>query len=498
MLDKLIDGMKKAADIIVSTFGPMGKKVFIGENADRGWTDRFTRDGITVARHVVPFFQDKAEQAGARLLVDVATKMHKRVGDGTTSVCALVWALIEYRVSSITANSLKSWASWCVARIEEEAKKYPVTLEILRSLAITAANNRADIGTMIAELVYKLGKDSFVKAQVSTTGQTHTDIVLGYHIEGGAFIPQFLGGQVARYLHKPFLLIIDEKLSDYKKLLPVYDAYKKEAGDSGRPLVIIASDIEGDALRFILTNLISPQQGGKPVPVFVIRAPESTNAFRRYTMLCDIAECVGCDHYSGYRGSSFSMFKTVHKKFGECEAIEITGTDARLMFSKDKDAHIIEYAGSIQDPDEEFLKQRRAKMTTGVGVIHIGGYSESEFNYLNDVIEDCVLATQSAMKHGVVPGGAYMTSLLANEMPEEFTDYISALNAIENCLLYNAGLSEDGSQFKEGFVFDILQAKHIPVAESPIFDAAMVHIASVQNAASLLSEVFDTEQTIIL
>ena len=522
-VDHIIEGIMEAAEVVISTMGPSGKRVGL-KKAD---SIEFSRDGVSVARELQGSFRPptpgwEIKNMGVQFLVDACNQTVRKGGDGTTTTAALVSGLLksfeDFKGVELNqlANNLKESANTLVGILEEMSKE--PTKEQLINLAIVSANNNEKLGTMIGELIWELGGDSFIEPVIAMGEETRTDIRKGYEIDEGFLVPQYLetpegmpGVQKTAtgvILNNPHVLIVEERISDYKKqLIPFYKAFQDTAKkvEGGivyeRPMMIICGDVEGEALRFVMRNLLQNR-----IPVFLVKSPRS--GMQRYSMLKDIQAAVGAKRvYSKHQGTNIADFKGIDD-LGSVLRAEIT-LDKTIMVTDDKNrlavtnriAHINE-----QEEDDDFRKLRISKLDKGVGVIYIGGFTRAEFNYNNEVIEDCVLGTQSAMKHGVVIGAGKALQYCSAKMLAEAEGLSEADSMLFNAcfvpfesILVNAGFGEKFIHDLHGkdAVFNVLTKEEESFEDTQILDSFEVVRDALLNAASLVSEIIRTDYVIV-
>ncbi len=456
----LIGAVKSACEVIKSTMGPGGRKVSIPGG--------FTRDGVTVARQLPSQFTGISRR-GVAALVDAADKTVKSAGDGTTTTCVLVEAMLNH-----FDPALKQWTEEVIQKLI--ANSIPITKELLRKMAVISANNNEEIGGMIADLIWELGPESLVKSDYAMDGITRTEIKKGYNLNSGLLVPMFLSyrhqnefvvnnGNVI-YLHRPYVVFIEEQVDDYKHLLPILKAYTA-IGD-GRPLLIVAGDISGGALQLVVKNTVE-----RGVPIFIVKSPYAGNT--RYNVMKDLAVATGAAKVmSKYQGNNLSSFKGAHE-FGSLELAELSRTDARFMLP---DIDISEYVSQVALSGDDDAQERVSKLTKGVGLIHIGGFTEHERKVLSDLVEDCVLACQSAFKYGVSVGGGYA---YANIDPCNNEVLLSVAKTIAENV---------GSVYlhSEGFVFNAHTGGYDLIEATEIFDSTAVLVEALKSATSLVWE----------
>lgn len=501
----VVQGAKECADIIASTMGPLGRKVLIVT----GGSPSFTRDGVTVCKNLTMSMPEGPKANGARLLYDVANRVVKQVGDGTTTVCVLVreglsFIQNEEKITPKYLLNIKAIAAEATSLFSKFSEQ--VDPPKLLSLAVAAANNNQPLGEMISNLVWKLGKDSHIIGKSSMNNKTFTDIQKGYLFNQGAYIPNFLGGRPSIALNNPYLLFLDEKVMDYKKIIPIYKAYQELAQQDPGPLVIVATDIDGEVLRFILANATREEN---PVPVCVVRSPSIDAVDERIITLLDLQISTGASTiFSPYSGARLDQFNKYAKTaFGRAESIHIGASDTRIVHGTAANGRLEDLLRGIrrdlQEATEkgdqeraEKLKGRIARLSAGIGVIYIGGGTESELSYMNDVVEDCVRACQSAMQAGVVIGAGYIYDLVANtlEMSHGPNAISEMLKGVRRQITLNAGIHYN--DFRPGLATDIMTGQDMPIEQLNVYDPVDIPRAALDAAVSLITEIAQTDNVI--
>ncbi len=496
----------KYASIVAETMGPKGRKVLISE----GGKVYFTRDGVTVCKKLTSSVPEGMDANAVRLLYDASTQVVSKVGDGTTTVCVLVRGALKAIAKSTQEfheipEKIKEQVFFAKTKIKELAKD--ATKDSLVNVAVAAANNNVVLGKMIAELIFGLGKDSYVIAKQSRTIDTHVDIQKGYAYKGGAYIENFLAGKASMILHNPYLLFLDEKVLSYKTMVPVYNAYREAVKKGGAgPLVIVATDIDGEVLRFILANA---SRESDPIPVYVVKSPYLNEVDKRITTLLDLKLVSGAATiFSPYEGARIANFqKYGATAFGRAESIHFSESETRIVHgfeSRIKAESLIsdieKEIETTEDPERILLlKERLSKLSSGVGIVYLGGATQAEQSYVADVVEDCVRACQAAMQGGVVPGAGYTADFIADALDREYTESQSilatALRDIRYQIMLNAKMQY--THFVPGQTFNVQSGKWIEVESTDVYDPAAVLSTSIDAAMSLFSEIIQTQEYVI-
>lgn len=481
----ILNGIHTTADIVASTMGPHGRKVGL---VDAGGDGYVSQDGVNVCEFVAGSFTDRFESFGAKLLTDAANKTVETAGDGTTTTCIIASALIKaFDNKPIDDASVKSTAQLIVDEIKKRSKK-PTKAQLVKMTKVVARNNPKE-GQMIAELIWKLGEEAHIQSFPGP--ETKTEIKKGYSVDTGFSVPFFWGAkpahsvQVGRgviQLVDPLILLAEEQISSIEVLRKVIESYSLQSDNWVRPLVIVVSEMKAAALEFILQNFRNEK---RPMPVFLIQAPHS--GIKRTEILDDLKAGLGGSVYAAYTGKKVKNFDG---KFGEAETVTITKEDVHFLFKSEHDLAVTNRAASIED------EERISKLTDGVGIIHIGGRTEVEYKELAEVIEDCVLSAQSAMKNGVVPGANYtlmtvIDTLIGKEDPTGITDlFYSAAVAISEQL----GVPLSATEYR---VYNLLTGKYEDHQKTNILDSTAALTESILNATSLACEVKNIDYAVV-
>ena len=405
-LKSLLRGVKTLAKAVIVTLGPKGRNVVIGK--DFG-SPSSTKDGVTVAKEIV--LKDKYENMGAQLVKEAASKASDVAGDGTTTAIVLAEAIFSEGVKNVSAGAnpmdLKRGIEKAVKAIEESLNRLakPIkTPEEIEQIARISANNDSAIGAIIGEAMAKVGKDGIVTIGEAKGIETTLDVVEGMQFDKGYISPYFITNaeKMSVEFDNPAILITDKKLSNAKELVPILE---KAMEKGSRPLLIIADDIDGEALATLVVNKV---KGG--LPLCAVKAPAFGD--RRKSMLEDLAILTGATVICDEMGYNI-----------EEVGLEVLGSAKRVKISKD-DTTIVDGSGSpkaiqaraaqikaelsqptVSDYDREKLEERLAKFAGGVAVVNVGAVTETEANEKKDRIEDALHATRAAALQGIVPGG---------------------------------------------------------------------------------------------
>lgn len=504
-------GVDQLADAVKVTLGPKGRNVVIDKKFG---APTITKDGVTVAKEIE--LEDPIENLGASMVREVASKTSDIAGDGTTTATVLAQAIVAEGLKNVTAGAnpmdLKRGIDMAVAAIHEGLRELsrpvPGKKEIAQ-VGTISANNDPTIGNLIADAMDKVGKDGVITVEEAKGTETSMDVVEGMQFDRGYLSPYFVtdADTMECVLENPYILIHDKKIGAIKDLLPVLE----KTAQSGRGLLIIAEDIEGEALATLVVNRLRGT-----LKIAAVKAPGFGD--RRKAMLEDIAVLTGGTVVSEEKG-----FKL------ESATLQHLGTAKRIAIDKDNTT-IVEGAGSsddikkrineiksqiektTSDYDREKLQERLAKLSGGVAVLKIGAATEVEMKEKKARVEDALHATRAAVEEGIVPGGgvAYLRTLgKLDGLKTENNDQVTGINIIRRAveapirqILANAGL--EGSvivaKIKEGtgtFGFNAYAERYEDLLEAGVIDPTKVSRVALENAASVASLLITTEATIV-
>ena len=504
-------GVDQLADAVKVTLGPKGRNVVIDKKFG---APTITKDGVTVAKEIE--LEDPIENLGASMVREVASKTSDIAGDGTTTATVLAQAIVAEGLKNVTAGAnpmdLKRGIDMAVTAIHEGLRELsrpvPGKKEIAQ-VGTISANNDPTIGNLIADAMDKVGKDGVITVEEAKGTETSMDVVEGMQFDRGYLSPYFVtdADTMECVLENPYILIHDKKIGAIKDLLPVLE----KTAQSGRGLLIIAEDIEGEALATLVVNRLRGT-----LKIAAVKAPGFGD--RRKAMLEDIAVLTGGTVVSEEKG-----FKL------ESATLQHLGTAKRIAIDKDNTT-IVEGAGSsddikkrineiksqiektTSDYDHEKLQERLAKLSGGVAVLKIGAATEVEMKEKKARVEDALHATRAAVEEGIVPGGgvAYLRTLgKLDGLKTENNDQLTGINIIRRAveapirqILANAGL--EGSvivaKIKEGtgtFGFNAYAERYEDLLEAGVIDPTKVSRVALENAASVASLLITTEATIV-
>ena len=507
----LKEGVDKLADTVKVTLGPKGRNVVLEKKFG---APQITKDGVTVAKEIE--LEDGYHNLGAQMVKEVASKTGDDAGDGTTTATLLAQAIINVGLKNVTAGAnpmeLKRGIDKAVAEvvksIAEQAQVVGDDLNKIEQVARISANNDDAIGKLIAEAMGKVKKEGVITVEEAKGTETTVEVVEGMQFDRGYISPYFVtdADKMEADLENPYILIHDKKISTMKDLLPILEA----TAQNGRPLMIIAEDVEGEALATLVVNRLRGS-----LKVCAVKAPGFGD--RRKEMLEDIAVLTGGTVVSEEKG--LKLEHATLEMLGEAEKVTVDKENTTLVNgSGEKDA-IAARVGQIKkqieattsDYDREKLQERLAKLAGGVAVLYIGAASEVEMKEKKDRVDDALSATRAAVEEGIVPGGgvAYIRAIDSlkkaradNEDQETGIEIVK--RAIEEPLrqiVINSG--KEGAvvvqAVKEGkadFGYNARIDKYENLYESGVIDPAKVARIALENAASIAGMFLTTEAVV--
>jgi len=499
-LKSMLKGVKTLARAVKVTLGPKGRNVVI----NKGFGSPFsTKDGVTVAKEVG--LKDKFENMGAQLVKEVASKTSDVAGDGTTTAIVLGEAIFRAGAKSVTAGAnpmaLKHGIEHAVAALikELDALASPInTPEEVKQIACISANNDASIGAIIGEAMEKVGNDGIITVAEAKGIETTLDVVEGMQFDKGYLSPYFITNaeNMTVELENALVLITDKKISSAKDLVPVLE---KTLANSKRPLLIIAEDIDGEALATLVVNKL---KGG--LPICAVKAPGFGD--RRKAMLQDIAVLTGATVISEEVG--LDIKDTEPAALGQAKTIKISKDDTTIIDGLGDQSKVQERVlqlrseignPSTSDYDREKLEERLAKLVGGVAVIHVGAATETELKEKKARVEDALHATRAAVAEGIVPGGgvALLRAVLAlDNLKLEGDEAIGAsiirqaafapATAIaNNCGKEGNLIAEKIFEGKKAFGYNGLTDEFTDLLKAGVIDPVLVTKSALKNAASV-------------
>ena len=506
--NKMLKGVEILADAVSVTLGPKGRNVVLDKSFG---APRITKDGVTVAKEIE--LADKFENMGAQMVREVASKTNDIAGDGTTTATVLARAIVREGCKSVAAGmnpmDLKRGIDLAVDAVVTDLKKRSkmVTTEAeIRQVGTISANGEAEIGKLIADAMQKVGKEGVITVEEAKGLETELDVVEGMQFDRGYLSPYFITNaeKMITELDNPYILLHEKKLTSLQAMLPVLET----VAQSGRALVIIAEDIEGEALATLVVNKL---RGG--LKVAAVKAPGFGD--RRKAMLEDIAILTGGELVSEDLG--IKLENVTAEMLGTCKRISITKEDTTIIGGAGKKGEVEGRCSQIRaqveetssDYDREKLQERLAKLAGGVAVLKVGGATEVEVKERKDRVDDALNSTRAAVEEGVVVGGGvallYATRVLkklktGNDDQKVGIEIVRrALQAPIRQIAENAG--NDGAvvagklldQTDENLGFNAQTEKYVDMIKSGIVDPAKVVRAALQDAASIAGLLITTE-----
>jgi chaperonin GroEL len=509
--DKMLRGVDVLANAVRVTLGPKGRNVIIDKSFG---APRITKDGVTVAKEIE--LDDKFENMGAQMVREVASKTNDTAGDGTTTATVLAQAIVREGAKLVAAGmnpmDLKRGVDQAVAEavkdIAKRSKKIKESAEVAQVGSI-AANGDKSIGKMIADAMQKVGNEGVITVEEAKSLETELDVVEGMQFDRGYLSPYFITNaeKMLAELEDPYILIHEKKLSSLQPMLPVLEAVVQ----TGKPLLIIAEDIEGEALATLVVNKL---RGG--LKVAAVKAPGFGD--RRKAMLEDIAILTGGTMIAEDLG--IKLENVTIQMLGRAKRVRIEKENTTIIngvgAKKDIEGRISQIKAQIEettsDYDKEKLQERLAKLAGGVAVIRVGGATEVEVKEKKDRVDDALNATRAAVEEGIVPGGGVAllraklaVSKLKSENADEQAGISIVLKALESPIRQiaeNAGnegsivvgkISDNKSQT---YGFNAQTEEYVDMIEAGIVDPAKVVRTALQDAASVAGLLITTEAMI--
>ncbi|WP_320815297.1 chaperonin GroEL [Flavobacterium sp.] len=510
------DGLKRGVDALANavkvTLGPKGRNVIISKSFGG---PSVTKDGVTVAKEIE--LADPLENMGAQMVKEVASKTNDLAGDGTTTATVLAQAIVKEGLKNVAAGAnpmdLKRGIDKAVEAIVEELGKQSQTVgnstEKIKQIASISANNDEVIGELIANAFSKVGKEGVITVEEAKGTDTYVDVVEGMQFDRGYLSPYFVtdADKMVAELNNPYILLFDKKISNLQEILPILEP----VAQSGKPLLIIAEDVDGQALATLVVNKL---RGG--LKIAAVKAPGFGD--RRKAMLEDIAILTGGTVIAEESGYSL-----------ENATLEMLGTAENVTIDKDNTT-IVNGAGSADnikarvnqikaqvetttsDYDREKLQERLAKLAGGVAVLYVGAASEVEMKEKKDRVDDALHATRAAVEEGIVAGGGValvrakaVLAKLKAENPDEATGIQIVNKAVEaplRTIVENAG--GEGSvviakvlEGKGDFGFNAKTGEYVQMLKAGIIDPKKVTRVALENAASVSGMILTTECALI-
>ncbi len=510
--EQLKQGVDALANAVKVTLGPKGRNVIIEKKYG---APQITKDGVTVAKEVE--LEDSVNNLGAQLVKEVATKTGDAAGDGTTTATVLAQAIINVGLKNVTSGAnpmdLKRGIDKAVAEVVKSIKSQSQIVgddyDKIEQVATISANNDSEIGSLIAEAMKKVSKDGVITIEEAKGTDTTIEVVEGMQFDRGYISPYFVTNteKMECEMENPYILIHDKKISSLKELLPILEP----AVQSGRPLLIIAEDVDSEALTTLVVNRLRSN-----LKICAVKAPGFGD--RRKEMLEDIAVLTGGMVISEERG--LKLESATLEMLGTAEKITIDKDNTTIVNGSGKKENISErinqikaqIAATTSDYDREKLQERLAKLSGGVAVLYVGAGSEVEMKEKKDRVDDALSATRAAIEEGIVPGGgvAYIRATaevdkLKGDNADEKTGIDIIRRAIEEPLrqiVTNAGkegavVVQKVSEGKGDFGYNARMDRYENLLAAGVVDPAKVTRVALENAASIAGMFLTTECVIV-
>lgn len=501
-------GVDQLADAVKVTLGPKGRNVVIDKKFG---SPTITKDGVSVAKEIE--LEDPIENMGAQMVKEVASKTNDLAGDGTTTATVLAQAIVKPGLKSLAAGSnpldLKRGMDKAVRVVIDNIKKQSEVvgnnIEKIKQVGTISANNDETIGSLIAEAMEKVGNEGVITVEEAKGTETYVETVEGMQFDRGYLSPYFVTDteKMETQLENPFILIYDKKISSMKDLLPTLE----KVAQSGRGLVIIAEDLEGEALTTLVVNKLRGT-----IKVAAVKAPGFGD--RRKAMLEDIAILTGGVVISEETGRSLEAVEI--DDLGTCSNVVIDKDNTTIVNGAGKPANIKARVGQIKsqietttsDYDKEKLQERLAKLAGGVAVLYVGAPSEVEMKEKKDRVDDALHATRAAVEEGIVPGGgvAYIRSIkdlekLKGDNEDQNVGIEIIKRAIQeplrqiaaNCGVEGSVVVNKVSEGKGDFGYNARDDKYDNLKKIGVIDPTKVTRVALENAASVAGMLLTTE-----
>jgi len=507
--NRLYSGVKQLADAVKVTMGPRGRNVLLQKAYG---SPAITKDGVSVAREIE--LADSLENMGAQLVKEVASKTNDEAGDGTTTATVLAESIFKEGLRNVTAGAnpvqlKRGMDKACTSILKElkELSRVVDTKDQIAQVATISANSDTQIGDMIAEAMDKVGKDGVITVEEAKGIEDELDVVEGMQFDRGYLSPYFVTNvdKMTAEMENPFILLVDKKVSSLKEILPILEAVNQ----TQRPLLIIAEDVDGEALSTLVVNRLRGS-----LNISAVKAPGFGD--RRKAMLQDIATLTGGTVISEEMGMTL-----------EAATMEILGTASKVVIDKDNttivngagersavEARVGQIRNEIEnttsDYDREKAQERLAKLSGGVAVIKVGAPTETEMKEKKDRVDDALSATRAAVEEGIVIGGGAALIKAALKVSHDLEGdeqigadiIIRAVRAPMKQIAMNAGfdagvvVNEIAKSTDANIGFDAATGKYVDMFKAGIVDPTKVERVAMQNAVSVASLLLTTEATV--
>ena len=507
--ENLVKGIDILADAVVSTLGPNGRNVVIANNG----SPQSTKDGVTVAKSIT--LSEPEQELGVQLVKQAAIQTAEKAGDGTTTSTLLAREMVKAGLNALNNSEnavqikrdIDATVKLVISNLKNKISEEISGEEQLEQIASISANNDPETGKLIATAIDKVGMEGVVHIEESRTGETYLETVEGLQFDRGFKSPYFVtdNNSMTSTLDNPLILIADQKLTQVKELLPILEA----VGAQARSLLIIAEDIDNEALATLIVNKMRGT-----LSVCAVKAPDFGD--RRKLALEDIAVTTGGIVFDKQKGMKLDKFSW--EWFGEARTVTVEKEQTTIVDGKGGieqiEARIEELQQQIDKATTPFeiekLQERLAKFTGGVAIIHVGGNTETEMREKKDRVDDALHATKAAIEEGIVPGGGTALLYASSGLEAKTTGaqiVISACAKPFNQILVNAGFDEvkgqiladnlvnSGDDFWAGY--DIKTEQTVNMKTAGIIDPTKVARTALQNAASVAGTVLLTECTVV-
>ena len=510
--EKLLSGVNQLADAVVSTLGPSGRNVFIQQ---QGGNPTSTKDGVTVAKEVE--LEDPIENTGAQAVKQVAIESARLAGDGTTTATLLAREIYSQGLSELeNSNAVEIKRGIDIATKEvikylrDDYSKEVTDEEQIKQVATISGNNDPEVGNLIATAMEKVGRDGLVTIEESKTGETYLETVEGMQFNRGYKSPYFVtdNNTMTSVLNNPLILITDKRLMNIKEMLPLLESVSQQNKD----LLIIADDIDGEALSTLVVNKMRGI-----LRVVAVKAPEFGD--KKKAMLEDIAALTGGTVVSEEKGMKLDKFDL--QWFGNSRKVTVGKDDTTIVDGKGTEEAITKRIEELKEQIEntvspyeiEILQDRLAKLIGGVAMIHVGGHTEVEMREKKDRVDDALHATKAALQEGILPGGGIAllnasfhlreNPLVASHPDQEkgFDIVMRAIRKPFEQILLNAGETQEVIESREETLlagdkwqgFNPRVGEYVDMLTEGIIDPTKVTRLALENAASVAGTMLITE-----
>ena len=510
------DGLKRGVDALANavkvTLGPKGRNVIIGKSFG---APQVTKDGVTVAKEIE--LENELENMGAQMVKEVASKTNDLAGDGTTTATVLAQAIVKEGLKNVAAGAnpmdlkrgIDKAVTAIVTDLDKQSQKVGSDSDKIKQVAAISANNDDTIGDLIAKAFGKVGKEGVITVEEAKGMETYVDVVEGMQFDRGYLSPYFVtdADKMIADLENPYILLFDKKISNLQEILPILEP----VAQSSRPLLIIAEDVDGQALATLVVNKL---RGG--LKIAAVKAPGFGD--RRKAMLEDIAILTGGVVISEERG--FSLENADLTMLGTAETVTIDKDNTTIVNgagnASDIKARVNQIKAQIEtttsDYDKEKLQERLAKLAGGVAVLYVGAASEVEMKEKKDRVDDALHATRAAVEEGIVAGGGVALVRAKKVLEKITTDNLDETTGVQivnkaiesplRTIVENAG--GEGSvvinkvlEGKKDFGYDAKSETYVDMLKAGIIDPKKVTRIALENAASVAGMILTTECALV-